>query len=80
MFGNVVDEPVGDFASLLGTVKVGCSDAVVEGGADALLQQVPLVIPAKELQHHAGRENGTEGVGDSLPGDVRSRAVDGLEE
>src|SRR6516164_7354302 len=80
MLGNVVHEPFGDLAGLLRAVKIGGGDALLERRADTLLQQMGFVLPAEELQHQASGQDRAEGVGDSLPGDVRSRAVDRFEQ
>jgi hypothetical protein len=37
MFGNVIDEVVGDFRRGLGAAEVGSGDVIVEGGFYGLL-------------------------------------------
>ncbi len=46
---------------------------------DCLPHAVRAFLFAEELEQHGGGEDGGDRVGDSLAGDVRGRAVDGLE-
>jgi hypothetical protein len=46
MFGDLVEEVVGDFESGLGAAEVGGGDVVVESGFYGLFQQVSFVVPA----------------------------------
>lgn len=54
-----------------GTVKNLLHSLLDEGGFSALTERVP--------EHHGGGEDGTDGIGDALTGNVRSGTVDTAE-
>ena len=61
-------------------MEVGGGDVVVEGGLYRVFEGFGFGVPAQEVQEHASGQDRAEGVGNSLPGDVRGGAVDGFEE
>src|SRR5579885_1170783 len=80
MFGEVVDEVVGNLGGGVGAAEVGGGAVVVEGGLDGVFERVGFVVPAEKFNNETRSEDGAERVGNSLPGDSVRRAVDGLEE
>jgi hypothetical protein len=58
----------------------GQSLALGQGVEDGLLDAVGVVVETHVPQHHDGAEQQGSGVGQVLAGDIRGRAVDGLED
>src|SRR5215469_16025220 len=80
MFGDLVEEIVGDLLRVVRAAQVGRGDVVVEGRFHGLLERCGFFITAEKFHEQAGGKNCAEGVGNSLPGNVGGGAVDRLEE
>src|SRR5215831_18963252 len=80
VFGDVAQEVVGDLGGVVGTVQVGGGDVVEEGGFYCSFECGGFLAQSKEIEEHAGGQDRAERVGNSLPGDIGSGAVDRFEE
>ena len=64
----------------VGTAEIGSGDVVMESGFDGVFEGGGFFMPGEEIKEHAGGEDRAEGIGNSLPCDVRGGTVDRFEE
>ena len=78
---KVCDDGLGEFGGGFGASEIGSAvGGVGEGLADGVFDFLGGFFLAEPIEHHGGGEDGADGVGFALAGDVGSGAVTGLED
>src|SRR5579883_2596705 len=80
MFGEVVDEVVGNLGGGVGAAEVGGGAVVVEGGLDGVFERVGFVVPAEKFHHEAGSEDGAGGGEAEAAGELRGEVANDVAE
>ena len=72
-------DPASDFVGFHVTTQVGRSDTQPESLQYGGLDRICSLLLAQVFQQQSSAANGSDWIGDPLPGDVRRRPMDGLE-
>ena len=73
-------QPIADLLGSFVPSKIRSHTVLSQGGSYSASQCIRLLPPFKEIEHHRGRQNRAQWIGDTLPSDVGRGAVHRLKE